>query len=122
QHHAVFTVRWNGTEPGTAPELASIAIDRARTWPEFREAVARWKTPASRFVYADADGNIGFQDAALVPIRSAGEWIGWRTAADLPHAFNSPGDAITAVDPNRDERLAVAGQALFAYPLAVTAA
>jgi penicillin amidase len=121
QHQAVFTIRWNGTEPGTAPELASIAIDRARTWPEFREAVARWKTPAARFVYADADGNIGFQDAALVPSRRAGEWVGWRARDDLPHAFNSPGGAMAAPAASREPRPAAGVEALFAHPLAVTA-
>jgi penicillin amidase len=40
-------------------------------------------------VYADADGNVGFQDAALVPVRDrAREWRGWVTSDDLPHAFN----------------------------------
>jgi len=122
QHEAVFTVRWTGTEPGTAPELASLAIDRARTWPEFRDAVARWKMPARRVVYADAGGNIGFQDAALIPIRRGVEWTGWRTIEDLPHAFDPRADAITAEDASRDRRSTISTQALFAHPLAVTAA
>jgi penicillin amidase len=122
EHRSVFTVRWTGTEPGTAPELASLAIDRARNWTEFRDAVARWKTPAVRFAYADTDGNIGSQDAALIPIRGGGEWTGWRSFDDLPHAFNPPGDAIAAADASRDQRSTVSAQALFAHPLAVTAA
>ena len=122
QHRSVFTVRWTGTEPGTAPELASLAIDRARNWTEFREAVARWKTPATRFVYADADGNIGSQDAALIPIRDRGEWTGWRSVDELPHTFNPPGGAIAATDASRDPRPAAGVQALFVHPLAVTSA
>jgi len=122
EHRSVFTVRWSGTEAGTAPELASLAIDRATTWAEFRDAVARWKMPARRIVYADTAGNIGFQDAALVPIRRAGEWIGRRTAEDLPHAFNPRGDAITAADARGNHRSTAGRQALFAHPLAVTAA
>jgi penicillin amidase len=121
EHHQVFTIRWSGTEPGAAPELASLAIDRAGAWPEFRAALARWKMPARRVVYADTDGNIGFQDAALIPIRRAGEWTGWRTIDDLPHAFNRRGDAIDAADARRDPPSAVGAGALFVHPLAITA-
>jgi acyl-homoserine lactone acylase PvdQ len=119
--HQIFTIRWSGSEPGAAPELASLAIDRAHTWPEFRSALERWKMPARRVVYADAEGNIAFQDAALIPIRQAREWHGWRTIDDLPHAFNPPGGAITASEPRRREAPAVDAEALFAHPLAVTA-
>jgi len=122
EHKTVFTVRWNGTEAGTAPELASLAIDRAATWPEFRDAVARWKMPARRIVYADTDGNIGFQDAALIPIRRAGEWVAWRPVDDLPYAFDPRREAITAADANHGLRSTTSSQALFAHPLASTAA
>ena len=57
--------------------------------------------PAVDAVYADVDGNIGHQAAALTPIRrswngalpapgwtGAFDWSGWRTLDDLPHAFN----------------------------------
>ena len=94
-----FTVRWAGSEPGTAAGLGALALDRARSWPEFRSALARWKAPASDVVYADVDGNTGHQAVALVPEGWSGavpapgwtgahEWRGWRTLDDLPHAFN----------------------------------
>ena len=57
--------------------------------------------PGENFVYADVDGNIGYQAAALVPVRRnwqgvypvAGatgdhEWQGWRTLDELPHELN----------------------------------
>jgi acyl-homoserine lactone acylase PvdQ len=96
-----FAVRWSGSEPGAAAELAAPALDRATSWPEFRSALARWKMPARRVTYADADGQRGFQVAALVPVRrgwtgaipvpgwtAATEWTGWRTLDDLPHAIS----------------------------------
>jgi penicillin amidase len=99
--HLAFIVRWSGSEPGAAAELAAPALDRARSWPEFRSALARWKMPARRMTYADVDGQRGFQVAALVPVRrgwngampapgwtGATEWTGWRTLDDLPHALN----------------------------------
>jgi penicillin amidase len=121
ERRQVFTVRWSGTEPGAAPELAALAIDRARSWSEFRAALARWKMPPRRVMYVDADGNVGFQDAALVPVRRAGEWVGWRTIDDLPHAFNPRGGSVKSEDAASASTTA-GSDALFAHPAAVTAA
>src|SRR2546429_7145914 len=57
--------------------------------------------PAENFVYADVDGNIGYQAAGLSPVRPnwSGllpvpgwtgdyEWKDWFSLDDLPHAFN----------------------------------
>jgi penicillin amidase len=74
-----FTVRWSGTEPGTAGELAALALDRAASWPEFEAAVARWKMPARRFAYADVDGRRGSVVGALIPVRR-----GWTGALPAP--------------------------------------
>ena len=95
----VFVVRWSGAEPGAAAELGALALDRARTWPEFRAALQRWKMPARRVAYADADGNIGMQDAALIPRRRGGEWRGWVAEEDLPHVFNPTGGTAAAGQP-----------------------
>ena len=115
-----YQVRWSGTEPGAAAELAALAVDRSTTWREFRAALARWKMPARRALYADADGNIGFQDAAFVPIRRGREWSGWIKPDALPHALNPPGP-ITARAPDV-ERGPVAADAVFAHVLGVGAA
>jgi acyl-homoserine lactone acylase PvdQ len=92
----VFVVRWSGTEAGAASELGALALDRARTWPKFREALQRWKMPARRIAYADAEGNVGMQDAALIPRRRGGDWRGWIAFDELPHVFNPPGGTATA--------------------------
>jgi penicillin G amidase len=101
QRHLAYTLRWVGSEPGTAGYLGALALDRAANWNEFRTALQRWKVPGENFVYADVDGNIGYQAAALVPVRpdwhgvypvdgatGGHEWRGWRTLDELPHAFN----------------------------------
>ncbi len=108
----VFAVRWAGLEPGAAPVLAALAIDRAASAAEFQAALASWKTPARVFVFADSDGRIGLQAAGLVPIRrgwngalpapgwtGAYEWRGWHAARDLPH-----------VDPRADGYVATANE------------
>jgi acyl-homoserine lactone acylase PvdQ len=108
-------------EPGAAAGLAALALDRAQTWEAFRAALARWKMPPRQFVYADADGNVGRQAAALAPVRRSGEWRGWMTLEDLPHAFNPPSGAVHASAP-APALAAVVRDALFAHPLGVTAA
>jgi penicillin G amidase len=101
QRHEAVVLRWTGAEPGTVGYLADISIDRAHNWKEFREALARHKMPAENFVYADVDGNIGYQAAGLSPIRpnwpgllpvpgwmGTYEWKGWFSLDDLPHSYN----------------------------------
>jgi len=118
EHHAVYTLRWSGLQPGTAAELAAIAVDRASTIDEMRAALSLWKLPARRFVFLSKSGPIGFQDAALLPRRSHGDWIGWLTPDDLKHgtsgAIDAEGPPAPAAAP--DDR------AVFAHTLGVTAA
>ncbi|MGH9863008.1 MAG: penicillin acylase family protein [Candidatus Acidiferrales bacterium] len=96
-----YVLRWVGTEPGTAGYLAGLAISRAQNWREFRRALERWKLPPENFVYADIEGNIGYQASGLVPNRVRGdgllpvlgssnqdEWRGFRRLNELPHEFN----------------------------------
>jgi penicillin G amidase len=120
-HAVAYALRWSGTEAGAAPELASLAVDRARSWIEFRAALQRWKMPPRRAVYADVEGNAGFQDAVLVPVRRAGEWSGWLTIDALPHAFNPPGGAVSVLRPAVN-RAAIGREAVFAHVLGASAA
>ncbi len=95
-----LALHWVGDEPGTAPYLTGISVDRAQNWQQFLQAMARWKTPPENFVYGDREGNIGEQSSGLVPIRSKGngllpvpgtrgyEWTGFIPFSDLPRQFN----------------------------------
>jgi acyl-homoserine lactone acylase PvdQ len=100
ERHLAFAIRWSGSEPGAAAELAAPSLDRAASLAEFRSALERWRMPARRITYADADGGRGIQVAALVPVRrgwsgalpvpgwtGAMEWGGWRTLDELPHGL-----------------------------------
>lgn len=98
--HRAWALRWVGSEPGTAGYLASLSLNRARTWPEFLKALERWKVPSENLVYADVDGNIGWKVAGLTPVRKGWngllpvpgdgsfEWQGFLPAEELPGAFN----------------------------------
>jgi penicillin amidase len=74
ERQRAYALRWVGTEPGTAGYFAGMALARAKNWQEFRRALVRWKLPPENFVYADVDGNIGYQAAGLAPIRE--NWLG----------------------------------------------
>ena len=106
ERQLAFTLRWSGTEPGAAAELGALAIGRAGSAAEFRRALAAWRMPAAEFVYADVDGHVGRQAAALAPVRSGWngalpvpaedgryEWGGWLTLDALPHE-DDPGTGL----------------------------
>ena len=85
-------------------------MNRAQDWNAFRSAAALFDVPAQNIVYADVDGNIGYQAPGAIPVRLAGDgtvplpgWVstnGWsgRVPFDqLPSSFNPPrGYIVTA--------------------------
>ncbi len=69
-----YAVRAAWLEPGGAPYLASLRMDQARTWEEFVEACNYSNIPGENMVWADRDGNIGWQAVGIAPIRR--NWSG----------------------------------------------
>ncbi|MBI5034050.1 MAG: penicillin acylase family protein [Chloroflexi bacterium] len=79
-----------------------LAIDRAQNWNEFRNALKMWDAPSQNFVFADLDGNIGYQTPGNIPIRAKGdgtmpvpgtgeyEWTGYIPFDELPFVYNPP--------------------------------
>jgi penicillin amidase len=104
-----YALRWAAAEPG-AYQFPFLDINRAREWREFRAALSRFPGPGQNFVYADVDGNIGYQATGKLPIRanysgdtpadgSSGdsEWQGFIPFDQLPSFYNpSRGWIITA--------------------------
>ena len=99
--HRAYALRWVGTEPGSAGYLASLSLNRAKNWGEFLKALERWKVPSENLVYADVDGNIGWQAAGLAPVRpnwkgllpvpggrGEYEWRGFLPLSQLPRSYN----------------------------------
>ncbi len=101
-----LALRWTGLDP--RPLLQAILeLNRAGNWEEFRAALARWELPGMNFVYADVEGNIGYQMTGAAPIRAgndrlgltpvpgeegAYEWTGFIPWDEMPHALNPAGD------------------------------
>ena len=91
-----LSVRTVFTDAGTAPYMATLRTMRAKGFAAFRDEAAHWGAPTVNLVYADTDGDFGWQAAGFVPRRNgwrglvpvAGDgrfdWQGFMTAADLP--------------------------------------
>ncbi len=73
-NQVAYAVRAAWLEPGGAPYLASLRMDQARTWEEFVEACNYSNIPGENMVWADREGNIGWQAVGIAPIRR--NWSG----------------------------------------------
>ncbi len=95
-----YALRSSLLDPGTVAE-AALQLLKAGTWDRFRAALALWDAPSLNFLYADVDGNIGYQLAGRTPRRPEGtglaplpgwtgehEWDGYLSPEELPHALN----------------------------------
>src|ERR1700690_1949834 len=83
--------------------LTLFDVDSAQNWDAFRKAFSMFTAPGQNVMYADVDGNIGYQATGRVPIRAAGdgslpvsgsddahEWKGFIPFDEMPHIYNPP--------------------------------
>ncbi len=54
---------------------AFLRVNAARNWAEFTDALRLYQTPTQNFVYADVEGDIGFLNPGLVPVRKSGDGL-----------------------------------------------
>jgi penicillin amidase len=86
-------------------------VDAAQNWQEFRRALSQFDAPGQNVVYADVDGNIGYQATGKVPIRAAGdgslpvsgadnahEWTSYIPFEKLPSIYNPPSGIIATAN------------------------
>lgn len=104
-----YSLRWVGATEGIGPGTVRD-MNVARDWETFRAAVRAWRCPGQNMVYADVDGNIGYQLTGAIPVRRGGDgslpmpgwtssygWDGEVPFDELPRAFNPPdGFIVTA--------------------------
>jgi penicillin amidase len=116
-----ISLRWLGFE-ACGWLTALLAMDRATTATAFREATRPWLVPTFSVVYADVDGNIGYQSTGRIPVREVWE-RGCRPGWDPQHQWQGqiPFEAMpAAVNPERgwlataNNRVATSD---FPYPL-----
>ena len=106
-------LRWTALRPGRSAE-AILAVNRAQDWTQFRDAAALFDVPAQNLLYADVDGNIGYQAPGWIPRRQPGDdgrwpvpgwtgehdWLGRVPFEELPSLLNPPeGFIVTANQP-----------------------
>jgi len=99
-HHKTYAVRAAWLQTGAAPYLASLRMDQSHSWEEFRDACTYSRMPAENMIWADREGNIGYQAvgiapqrpnwSGLVPVPGDGryEWDGFLAPKALPHVLN----------------------------------
>jgi penicillin G amidase len=99
----VVAMRWTALEPNRLIS-AILGYDAAQNWEEFRNAARNFTVPSQNTVFADIDGNIGYQTPGNIPIRNPdhtgrlpvpgwtdeNEWQGYIPFDELPHTFNPP--------------------------------
>ena len=97
----VLAFQWTANQQPSRIIQAVYGLNRAKNFDDFRAALQFWDVPAQNFVYADVEGNIGYQMPGLVPIRPVGngllpvpgwtgenEWQGYLPFEALPALFN----------------------------------
>jgi penicillin amidase len=103
-------LRWTALDPGHTAD-ALFVLDTASNWKDFRRAASMFEVPAQNLVYADVDGNIGYQSPGKVPVRGKGDgrwpapgwdraydWSGYLPFSELPNEFNPPGGVIVTAN------------------------
>lgn len=100
KNHRAYALRAAWLEIGGAPYLASLRMDQSKTWQEFRKACEYSHTPSENMVWADIQGNIGWQAVGITPLRKGWngllpvpgdgrfEWTGYLPIKELPHVLN----------------------------------
>lgn len=107
--HAV-ALRWAALEPSQSIQ-AIFDLNRARNWNEFRDAARELRSPSQNLMYADVEGNIGYQLPGAVPRREGrsgmkpvegwskdAAWNGYEAFDDLPRVFNPPEGFVVAAN------------------------
>jgi penicillin G amidase len=95
-----ISLHWSGND-FSDELLAFIKINKAQNWNEFKDGVKYFGIPGQNFVYADAQGNIGYIMGARIPIRnnnnptmifdgttSENDWKGFVPANEIPTILN----------------------------------
>ena len=100
KNNKAYAIRCAWLEAGGAPYMASLRIDQAKNWEEFRDACAYSHIPGENMIWADKKGNIGWQAVGITPIRTTHsgmvpvpgngqyEWKGFLPIKERPYVFN----------------------------------
>lgn len=95
-----IALRWTALEPGRTFQ-SILKMNRAQNFEEFREAARDFVAPSQNLLYADVDGNIGYQMPGHIPVRAFSDgrypapgwtdqfhWQGYILFDHLPYGYN----------------------------------
>lgn len=118
-----YALKWSAFD-GKYP-FAFRNLNQAGNWNEFRAALSRFPGPGHNFIYADTEGNIGYQAAGNMPLRRVAEsdtpldarnpehqWAGFIPFDELPSYYNPKGGFIVNANQNpfpKDYKYPVSG-------------
>jgi penicillin amidase len=66
------SLNWTALTPSHTMD-AVFALNTATNWEEFRAAARDFAVPSQNLIYADTDGNIGYQAPGQIPVRREGD-------------------------------------------------
>ena len=107
-----YSVRCGWLEVGGSPYLASLRMNQSYSWEEFRDACNYSNIPGENMVWADKEGNIGWQAVGIAPIRNTHsgmvpvmgdgnyEWDGYLPIIDKPNIFNPKDEFFATANQN----------------------
>ena len=107
-----YAVRCGWLEVGGSPYLASLRMNQSNSWEEFREACNYSNIPGENMIWADKDGNIGWQAVGIAPIRNTHsgmvpvmgdgryEWDGYLPIIEKPNDFNPDDEFLATANEN----------------------
>ena len=110
--NTAYAIRSAWMEIGGSPYLASLRMDQAKSWDEFREACNYSHIPGENMIWADRDGNIGWQSVGIAPIRKnwsglvpvpgdgSYEWSGYLEIKKKPSILNPPSGFFATANSN----------------------
>ena len=109
---ARMSLKWAAASSETF-EFPMIELNQAGNWEQFRAALKKLEGPNINVVYADVDGNIGWQVAGRLPLRKGfdgdvpldgesgeQEWSGMVPFEELPSYYNPPGGMVVTANQN----------------------
>jgi penicillin amidase len=107
-----YAVKNGWSEIGGSPYLASLRMDQAKNWKEYREASNYFNIPGENMVWADKYGDIGWQAVGISPIRKTHsglvpvsgdgnfEWEDYLEIIEKPNLFNPEKGYIATANQN----------------------
>ncbi len=107
-----YAIRCGWLEVGGSPYLASLRMNQAKNWEEFKEACNYSHIPGENMIWADREGNIGWQAVGIAPVRSGWsglipvpgdgryEWSGYLPIIAKPSSYNPASGIINTSNEN----------------------